>query len=122
MTAQQQNSTGGSFSAWFQEADKSARAGRDPLAATSSGASSGSAVDYVSGWLKGWTQADLANQSDDLEAGGLLSRPSASGLAAESGDEYALSRTERFRYVECAVSWTVFCEANKTNVDGLSLC
>jgi len=89
-------SGGGSFSAWFQEAEKSAKAGGDPLAALN--ASSASSGDLLGSWMKSWTQADVAQQADDLEAGGLLSRSTISTASSDGGDDYALSRTERFKW------------------------
>jgi hypothetical protein len=98
----------GSFSAWFQEADRNARSGQDPLAAGTSSSASGTAAaaDYLQGWMKSWTQADVAQQADDLEAGGLLSRSTTTESA--SGDDYSLSRTERFRWFVTLLSVGVF--------------
>ena len=85
-----------SFSAWFQEAEKNAKSGKDPLASTvSSGSAASSASDYLQGWMKSWTQSDEAQKQDDLEAGGLLSRSST--VLESGGDEYTLTRTERFK-------------------------
>jgi len=95
-----------SFSAWFQEAEKTAKSGGDPLRAGKANASNGSsAYDVLPSWMKSWTQSDV-RENVDLEAGGLLSAPTIAG--AEVADDYTLSRTERFKWFVALLSLGIF--------------
>ncbi|KAH9252260.1 hypothetical protein BASA81_009862 [Batrachochytrium salamandrivorans] len=101
---------GSSFSAWFKEAEQKANAGGDPLASSSSAASSRSFAvpkEYVPDWMRSYAPSGLIRERDDLESGELLSTSTAAtGMGGDgiNTNDYALSKTEKFKWFVALLS------------------
>lgn len=95
---------GSSFSAWFKEAEQKANAGGDPLASSASSASSSRPFavpkEYVPDWMRSYAPSGFIREQDDLEAGGLLSTSTTATATGDgiSANDYALSKTEKFKW------------------------
>lgn len=104
--------TTNSFSAWFKEAEQNAKTGGDPLTPTISTSSFNIPKDYLPvlpDWMKPYAPSALQyQQEDDLEAGQLLSTSTSTRIDGMNENDYALSKTERFKWFVSLLALGVF--------------